>query len=163
MTLDRLRLPTGELITILRNGTSTDGAAFEVEAVLPACLTGPPAHRHRVGSETFTVLEGELAVRVGHDRRLLGPGEAITVAPGVTHSFANPGDQPARIRTLESPAGPLEAQFRAMAEAGRVPPLGRLARINVDHDFDFVLHGLPEALQRPLWRFLAALSTGRHR
>lgn len=157
MSIDHLRLPTGESLTLLRNGASTGGAAFEFEAVLPPGLSGPPAHRHRSGSETFAVLDGELRVRVGRERRVLGPGEEVTVPPGVTHAFANPTDRPVRIRTVETPAGPLEAQFRAMAAAGRVPPLRRLARINVEHGYDFVLHGLPEALQRPLWRILAAL------
>ena len=157
MSLDRIDLPTGEVLTVLRNGASTGGAAFEVEAVLPPRLSGPPAHRHRSGSEEFTVLDGELRVRLGRERRVLGPGGAVTVPPGVVHAFANPTDRPVRIRTVETPAGPLEEQFRALAAAGRLPPLRRLARINVDHDLDFVLAGVPEALQRPLWRLLAAL------
>lgn len=157
MSLDRIDLPTGERLTVLRDGTSTGGAVFEVEAVLPPGLSGPPAHRHRFESETFTVLDGELRVRIGRDRRVLGPGETVTVPPGVVHAFTNPTARPVRIRTLETPAGPLEEQFRALAEAGRLPPLRRLARINVEHDLSFVLHGVPEALQRPLWRLLAAL------
>lgn len=163
MTVDRIRLPTGEDLVVLRNGASTAGAAFEVEAILPAGLSGPPAHRHRFRSETFTVLDGELAVRVGRERRRIGPGEEVTVPPGVTHAFSNPTDRPVRLRTLEAPAGPLEAQFRAMAAAGRFPPVRRLARINVAHDYDLVLHGIPEALQRPLWRFLASLPERRRR
>jgi len=47
------------------------------------------------------------------------------------------------------------AQFRALAAAGRFPPLHRLARINIEYDYDYVQHGLPEVLQRPLWRLLA--------
>ena len=157
MSLDRIDLPTGETLTVLRTGASSGGAGFEFEAVLPPGLTGPPAHRHRLESETFTVLDGELQVRVGREHRLLRPGEAVTVPPGVVHAFANPTDRPVRIRTCETPAGPLEEQFHALAAAGRLPPLRRLARINVAHDLDFVLHGVPEALQRPLWRLLAAL------
>ncbi|BBF99586.1 MULTISPECIES: cupin domain-containing protein [Pseudonocardia] len=161
MSLDHLTLPTGEALTFLRTGSGTDGAAFEVEAVLPPGLSGPPAHLHRFESETFTVVDGELRVRVGRDSRILGPGESVTVPPGVVHAFANPTSEPVRIRTVETPAGPLEAQFRALADAGRLPPLRRLARINVEHDLSFVLHGVPEALQRPLWRLLAALPAPR--
>lgn len=155
MSSDRIQLPSGETLTVLRNSASTAGAAFEIEAVLPPGLSGPPAHRHRGGTETFTVLDGELRVRLGRDRRLLGPGETVTVSPGITHTFANPTDRPTRIRMVETPAGPLEPQFRALAAAGRFPPLRRLARINVDHGYDYVQDGLPEALQRPLWRLLA--------
>ena len=155
MSTDHIDLPTGERLTVLRNGATTAGAAFEIEAVLPPGLSGPPAHRHRRGTETFTVLDGELRVRLGWDRRVLGPGETVTVPPGTTHAFANPTDRPARIRMVETPAGPLEPQFHALAAAGRVPPLRRLARINVEHDYDYVQHGLPETLQRLMWRLLA--------
>lgn len=155
MSLDRIRLPTGETLTVLRDGANTAGAAFEIEALLPPGLSGPPAHRHRRGTEAFTVLDGELRVRLGRDRRVLGPGETVTVPPGITHAFANPADRPARIRVVETPAGPLEPQFRALAAAGRFPPLRRLARINVEHDYDYVQHGLPEPLQRLMWRLLA--------
>ena len=42
-------LPAGEALAGRRNGVST-GAAFEIEAVLPPGLAGPPAHRHRFES-----------------------------------------------------------------------------------------------------------------
>lgn len=58
---------------------------------------------------------------------------------------------------METPAGPLEEQFRALAAAGRLPPLVRLARINVAHGLTFNVHGVPDPLQRALWRVLAAL------
>lgn len=160
MTLDRIHLPSGERLEVLRNAASTAGAAFEFDAVIPPGVAGPPAHRHRRGTETFTVLDGELAVRVGRDRRVLGPGQEVIVPPGVTHSFHNPTGRTVRIRTLETPAGPLEAQFRALAGAGRFPPLTEIARINVAHDYDYLLPGVPVSLQRLLWRALAALPGG---
>lgn len=160
MSTDRIDLPTGEVITVLRDAAGTGGTAFEFEAVIPPGVSGPPPHRHRHGTETFTVLDGALRVRTGREHRLLLPGDELAVPPGVVHAVANPTDRPVRVRTVETPAGPLEAQFRALADAGRFPPLTRLARINVAHDDDFVLHGVPEALQRRLWRLLAALPTG---
>ena len=39
-----LRLPTGELISIIHTGLETEGEVFEFEAVLPSGLSGPPAH-----------------------------------------------------------------------------------------------------------------------
>ncbi|TCK24657.1 hypothetical protein [Pseudonocardia endophytica] len=53
-------------------------------------------------------------------------------------SLERPAGRPVRIRMVEDPAGPLEAQFRALAASGRFPPLLRLARINADHDHDHV-------------------------
>ncbi|WP_219416286.1 cupin domain-containing protein [Pseudonocardia nigra] len=159
MSMERvLRMGTGEVLTILRSGADTGGSAFGFEAVLPPGLSGPPPHRHRVETETFSVLEGVLRVRVGDRVRVLEAGESVTVPPGAVHAFSNPSDRPARIRTVETPAGPLEDQFRALAAAGRIPPLRRLARINVEHDLSFSVHGIPDRIQRPLWRALAILA-----
>ncbi len=162
MTADRvLRMPTGETLTLSRTGADTGGAVFEFEAVLPPGLSGPPPHRHRFETESFTVVEGILRVRVGNDIRHLAEGENVTVPSGTVHAFGNPANRPARIRVVETPAGPLEEQFRALVAAGRLPPLRRLARINVAHDLSFVLNGIPEPLQRVLWRALAALPEPR--
>lgn len=152
-----LRMPTGETITVLVSGRDGDGGVFEIDALLPPGLSGPPRHRHRFEAETFTVVEGRLRVVVGTDTVVLSAGESATVPPTVTHAFANPFDEPARIRMRETPAGPLEEQFRVLARAGRLPPLGALAAVNVRHDLSFSLHGVPDAVQRPVWRALAWL------
>ena len=118
MSEDRvLRLPTGELISIIRTGHETGGEVFEFESVLPSGLSGPPAHWHRVEQETFEVVEGRLRVRVGRAVRHLGPGESVVVAPGTVHAFSNPTDEQVRVITRETPAGQLEAQLRVMASA----------------------------------------------
>lgn len=160
--MTRLHLPTGEVIDIVRSGADNGGTVFEIESVLPARAGGPPAHRHRRETETFHVVEGVLRVRLGDEFRLLQAGESVEVPPWTLHAFANPADDPARTRMVETPAGPLEEQFRALAAAGRLPPLLRLARINVAHGLSFHLHGVPDPLQRILWRALAAIPS-RHR
>src|SRR5271169_5663892 len=132
-----LRLPTGELISIIHIGLETEGDVFEFEAVLPSGRSGPPAHWHRVEQETFEVIEGTLRVRVGHVVRHLGPGESVVVPPGIVHAFSNPADEPARVITRETPAGQLEAQLRVMASAGRLPPLLQLAEVNARNGFSF--------------------------
>jgi mannose-6-phosphate isomerase-like protein (cupin superfamily) len=128
---------------------------FVFSAVLPPRHAGPPAHRHRHETEVFTVESGRLLVRCGRERRLLLPGESVTVPPGTTHAFANPGDEPVRFRTVETPAGPLQEQLRALAAAPGRPPLLELARINAAHDLSFTVAGLPDAPQRALWWLLA--------
>lgn len=158
-----LRLPTGEVITIVHAGDKTDGVVFEFEAVLPPRLSGPPAHWHRVEHETFMVTEGVLRMRVDRDTRNLRSGQTVTVVPGTVHSFSNPSDESVRVVTRESPAGQLEEQFRVMASAGRVPPLLRLAEVNARHDFSFFLAGMPAVPQRVLWQALAGLARFRRR
>ena len=154
--MTELRFPDGQVVTV---ETTAPDLAFT--AVLPPGLAGPPAHRHRHETERFTVLEGRLAVRAGRDRRVLRPGESVTVPPGCTHAFANPFDEPALVRTVERPAGPLLPQLEALAANGGRPPLLELARINAAHDFSLTLAGLPDGVQRILWRALAAVAGAR--
>ncbi|RMF83813.1 MAG: cupin domain-containing protein, partial [Nitrospirae bacterium] len=48
---------------------------------------GHPRHRHRRKEETFHVLHGTLEVELDGSRRQVGPGEMVTVEPGVAHTF----------------------------------------------------------------------------
>lgn len=45
-----------------------------------------PLHLH-AGDEVLRVLEGELAVRVGDERRTCGPGDVVVVPPNTLHAF----------------------------------------------------------------------------
>lgn len=77
------------------------------------------------------------------------------VPPSVVHAFSNPFDEPVRIRMRETPAGPLEEQFLALADSGRIPPAGLLAAIDLRHGLPFAVHGVPDVVQEPGWRLLA--------
>jgi mannose-6-phosphate isomerase-like protein (cupin superfamily) len=154
--MTEIRYPDGQVITVERSEPD-----FVFTAVLPPGHAGPPAHRHRHETEVFTVEQGRLRVRVGREHRVLLPGESVRVPPGTTHSFTNPFDDAVRLRTVESPAGPLLPQFHALAEAGGRPPLGRLALINAEYDWSFTLAGLPDRPQRALWRVAAWIARRR--
>lgn len=151
--MTELRFPDGQVLTIERTAPDLSFTAW-----LPPGLSGPPAHRHRNETETFTVHEGRLLVRVGGERRELLAGESVTVPPGVTHAFSNPFAGPALIGTVESPAGPLLAQLTSLAASGGRPSILEMARINADHDYSLTLAGLPDAPQRLLWRGLALVA-----
>ena len=63
--------------------------------------------------------------RVGLRTRLAGPGDVVEVAPGVMHSFANAGEEEARLRVEVRPALAMEQMFAevvAMAQAGPHDP-----------------------------------------
>jgi mannose-6-phosphate isomerase-like protein (cupin superfamily) len=154
--MSELRFPDGQVLTI-----ETTVPEFRFRAFLPPGLSGPPAHRHRFETETFTVEEGRLQVRVGRERRVLAAGQSVAVPPGVTHAFANPFDVPAVITTVESPAGPLHAQLTSLAGTGGRPSFLRMAAINAEHDWSFCVAGIPDGAQRMLWRALAAVARVR--
>jgi quercetin dioxygenase-like cupin family protein len=47
-----------------------------------------PPHRHHHSDEGFVVLRGRLEVLVGAERRILQPGDHVTIPAGTTHTFA---------------------------------------------------------------------------
>jgi hypothetical protein len=66
---------------------------------------GPPPHVHYREDETFVVLEGELALRVG-DREFGAPvGTVLHVPRAMRHSFSAIGSTPARMLFHYAPPG----------------------------------------------------------
>ncbi len=51
-------------------------------------------HRHERQEEVYLVLEGALSLELEDERRELGRGELVRVAPGVRRQLANRGDAP---------------------------------------------------------------------
>jgi len=70
---------------------------------------GPgPLHSHTVTDSAYFVLSGQVEVRLGDDRHVLGPGDLAFITPGTAHSIENVGADDARILELYAPA---EADF----------------------------------------------------
>ena len=83
----------------------------------------PIPHVHPIQTERFEVVDGHMTFRVGLRKLHAGPGDVVEVAPGVAHSFANAGDDEARVRVEVRPALAMEEMFAevvAMAQAGRM-------------------------------------------
>jgi uncharacterized cupin superfamily protein len=83
----------------------------------------PIPHVHPIQTERFEVLDGRMTFRVGLRKIEAGPGDVVEVAPGVAHSFANAGDDEARLHVEVRPALAMEEMFAevvAMAKAGRM-------------------------------------------
>jgi mannose-6-phosphate isomerase-like protein (cupin superfamily) len=90
---------------------------FIIEEMEPR--TGPPLHFHEVQDDTFYVLEGVLTVQVGEEILDLGPGDFVTIPPGVAHTFDNirNGDDPIRVVNVMTPGG----LFPMIEDMARVP------------------------------------------
>ena len=116
---------TGARFSIKVHGVATRGAYSLIEAFVPAHTPSVAPHIHREHEESFYVLEGEIALRLG-DRTLTAPAGTFALVPrGVAHSYGNPGETPARFLTAGSPAG-LEGLFAAFAELRQQAPGGQL-------------------------------------
>jgi quercetin dioxygenase-like cupin family protein len=93
----------GDTYTILVSGSDTGGRYTLIDMHVPAG-GGPPPHRHDF-EELFSVLEGEIEATFRGEKLRLGPGETINIPANAPHSFTNPGDEPARLLCMCTPAG----------------------------------------------------------
>ncbi|HKW22077.1 MAG TPA: cupin domain-containing protein [Ktedonobacterales bacterium] len=117
---------TGARLTFETSGVETGGAFVRARGFLPAHAPGPPRHRHRTCSESFTVLSGQLTLNVAGRLIRLGPGENATVPPGIAHTFRNEGDVAVEATSEVCPAVHFEDHLRALyglMRAGRMDPI----------------------------------------
>lgn len=75
-----------------------------LEALCTPGIPGPPPHHHPF-SEFFYIAEGELDLMTDGSWQRLAQGQSITLAPGVVHTFRNPGTTPTRFVTGFTPRG----------------------------------------------------------
>lgn len=99
----------GDVYRFLATGEDTDGKYAMWEAVVPPG-GGPPPHVHSREEEGFYVLEGEVTLTVGGERRVVTAGMFANMPVGTPHSFKNESDEPARMLISVAPAG-LERMF----------------------------------------------------
>ena len=105
---------TGDTMTLLATGESTDGSLVLLEN-LTAPGGGPPPHVHAGEDEFFYVVDGSFEIRIGERVHALGPGGFAYVPRGTVHNFRNTAATPSRILVGFTPGG-IEGFFR---EAGR--------------------------------------------
>jgi quercetin dioxygenase-like cupin family protein len=126
----------GGSIRIRVRSEDTGGSLGLVEQVIPAGFPGPALHVHPEFEETFYVLEGRIAFRVGDEAHEAGAGTVAVIPRGTPHTFANPGSEPARMLVLVTPGG-FERYFEALIEAvratGGFPPPEELAALGAAH------------------------------
>jgi quercetin dioxygenase-like cupin family protein len=153
---------TGERITFLATSADTGGEAVVIETVVQPDGAVCASHVHPSQSERFAVKSGTLGMKLGREKRELGPGEWLTVEPGTAHRFWNAGDEPVTFVCEIRPAlqfeSLLETMFALAADSKTnrkgMPNLLRLAVIANAH-FDTVRLPFP-----PAWLQKAGLVLG---
>jgi mannose-6-phosphate isomerase-like protein (cupin superfamily) len=101
-------------VRFMIEGARTDGAFALIEHPLAPRGLGSPLHRHSREDEYSYVLEGRVGVQLGDEVVEAGPGELVSKPRGQWHAFWNPGEEPARLLEVISPAG-FEEYFRELA------------------------------------------------
>jgi quercetin dioxygenase-like cupin family protein len=110
-------------------------ATAELTALVGARVVGE--HRHPALVERFTVLEGQLTMKLDGWTSVLGEGETAVVEAGAWHDWWNGGDRDARARVEITPG----ERFAHMIET--LFGLARLGHTNAK--------GLPDPLQLALF------------
>ncbi|MGI9389289.1 MAG: cupin domain-containing protein [Boseongicola sp.] len=136
---EKLEFPPQISLSILLSGAQTNGALSVFEDIVEPGV-GPGRHIHHGEDETFFVLDGQFDVEIAGVRHHAGPGDVAFVPRGAVHAFRNVGETPGRLRYAFTPAGNVEAMFRAMFAAadGGVPSMEDMARIALEHGQEFV-------------------------
>jgi quercetin dioxygenase-like cupin family protein len=160
---------TGERGTILElPDTNPEGrATAELTALVGARVVGE--HLHPALVEHFTVLEGELTLKLDGQTRVLHEGESATVEPGTWHDWWNAADRDARARVEVTPgerfAHMIETLF-GLARLGHTDSKGmpnplQLALIGQEFSDVIVFRSPPRAIQRAVFGVLAPVARWR--
>lgn len=137
---------TGEVRTIPYGGDALrilgecEGVAVG-ELNVPAGFAGPPPHIHHGFDEALYVISGTLTMVRGRDEPATVSTGGLILAPrGVRHTFANPGDRPARVLGIWTPGGALSfmADIGAALPASGPPDPECLAGIYRRHNSEIV-------------------------
>ena len=126
----------GGSIAVRLRASETGGEFGLVEQVVPGGYPGPAMHVHPDFDEIFYVIEGKLGFRVGDLAYEAGPGTVAFVPRGTPHTFANPGQKPARSLVAVTPGG-FEAYFEELIaliwQTGGLPPEDELRDLGIAH------------------------------
>lgn len=155
---------TGERIEFRETSADTEGRLLAFDLELSPDGHVPGAHVHPIQQESFEVLSGRVAFRLGVRKVIAGPGEHLVVPPGTMHKFANASGASARMRVEVRPALRMEQLLEVstdLARANRTTGKGMprpLDMVLFMRAFEWevrapmILHALVRATMAPLER-----------
>ena len=107
---------TGQDIRFLQTAKDTGGQFLEVESTFAPHSIAPVAHYHPEQEEDFTILEGELTVRIGAHTKLYTKGETFKVPRNTVHAMWNASAAPTVVNWKVQPA--LHSEYLLEAAIG---------------------------------------------
>lgn len=78
-----------QAIRFLQTAKDTDGKMLEIESTYEPYSIEPAQHYHPFQSEDFTVLEGELTIKLGSELLILKKGQSIHIPANKSHGMWN--------------------------------------------------------------------------
>ncbi len=102
-------------VRFMVDGDESGGGFSLVEHPIAPHALCAPMHRHANEDEYSYVLEGRMGAKLGDDVVFAEAGDLVFKPRNQWHTFWNPGDEPARVLEIISPAG-FENYFRELAK-----------------------------------------------
>jgi mannose-6-phosphate isomerase-like protein (cupin superfamily) len=156
---DVFELNDGEKVTVRTASADSGGELLEVEAEWAPAKHRPLAHSHPSQDEHFEVLEGELGVKLGDEKRVLRAGDTLDVPRRTVHAFWNSGGTVARAKWQVRPAQRTEDFFESVHKLraaghrsanGLDLPAGALVATEYSKEFTPALHQVARGVLLPL-------------
>ena len=99
---------TGQQISFIQTSDDTGGELLEMESLFQPHSTEPVPHYHPFQEEFFTVLEGQITVRINGHLKLLKQGDKFHLKKNQVHSMWNHSNNIARVNWKVMPASDTE-------------------------------------------------------
>jgi quercetin dioxygenase-like cupin family protein len=94
----------GLRIKFLQTANDTKGKLLEMEASYSAGSKEPPQHYHPSQEEEFTIIRGEITVRIDGELQVLRQGDSLRIPANKSHSMWNNSDGESTINWKVCPA-----------------------------------------------------------
>ena len=153
-------------IRFLQTAKDTGGKLLEMESTYFAHSKEPPAHYHPYQGEDFTVLSGEISIRINGKTNILKQGESIHIPANTIHSMWNNSENKTIVNWKVQPAMNTEnmlenliglAKDNKTNDAG-VPSLLQTVLIGNKFSDVFRLANPPYIIQKILFTLLSPFS-----
>jgi len=92
----------GTVFEVAGTATGIPALGFAIVEIDPGATS--PAHHHTVMTEVYMILAGHGEMVLDGVVAKIGPGDCISIRPGVIHAIANTGDGPLLLHCATSPA-----------------------------------------------------------
>lgn len=157
---------TGQQIKFVQTAKDTGGQLLEMESVYAASSKEPPPHYHPYQAEHFTILEGEMTVRMNGGLTVLKKGDSLHVPPNTIHSMWNDTSSVATVNWKVQPAMNTEYFFEnamGLAKDGKtkadgMPRFLQVVLLASRYSGTFRLAKPPFAVQKILFALLKPIA-----